>query len=276
MWFVPFILATAVSSSVASSESSVAPIPRDDAKPTIELGDGAINGESLKPYENAWRVTLHKKDGSTRQAGIWTETLATRELNGRKVFWWTSSDIVYTGDDLSKMSVYTNLNIVDFKTLAPIRSWHHFSNTDIQNISVDGTHVEISHSTSDSGPKEITRFVTPKPVYDLEGGFWAVVVPALKLDIGNSGVIPGVGDKDMPVKGYPFRVVRQEKLKAGVYGVVDTKVVEVYEPRTKELFTFWVIDKPPYVMRFTVPGDDYDQSFDELGTDGPIDWGFAR
>ena len=90
-------------------------------------------------------------------------------------------------------------------------------------------------------------------------------------------MIPAIGEKDTPVRGFPFRVLRKEKIHAGIYGLVDTTVVELYKPKTAVfdgvLFTFWVIDMPPYVLRFVVPGDDYDQDFEELGSaDTPINW----
>jgi len=262
-------------------------LPRQGARPTVQFGDGTIHVDRLKPYENAWLVTLrNRKTGAVlAERSIWTETLLpAREADGREVFSWSSSAVVYRGGgdiakpDLAKMTmrVASNLDIFDAKTLAPIRSWHHFVNGEILGVSVDGTHVDWSDAASETAAPETHRFDLPAPAYDLDGGFFAVLAPLVDLRVGNSGVLPGVGDKDTPVKGYSFRVVRRETIQAGYYGSAETTVVEIYEPRSDELFTFWVVDRPPYVLRFTVPGDTYDQDFEELGHTGPIDWNFPR
>jgi hypothetical protein len=259
-------------------------IQRAGAKPTMRVGDGTIHADRLRPYANAWLVTLRSKSGAIYPGKIiWSETLDEHDVDGRKTFWWNSGGTAYRNphggfktDEEPKMQVYSNIDIFDAETLAPIRSLHHFSNDDILRVTVEGAHAVWSHATKEEGPWETHPFDLPAPAYDLDGGFFAVLAPLVDLRVGNSGVIPSVGTKDSPVVGYPFRVVRKEKIDAGNYGRVDTTVVEIYEPRTGELFSFWVIDKPPYVLRFTVPGEDYDQDFEELGFTGPIDWDFAR
>lgn len=272
----------AAAAATALAANFDAAIPRNAARPTIAFGDGAIHSEKLQPYQNAWVVTIRKRDGTVLPTqGIWFETLKQVEIEGRKVFVWNSSSIDYRTqgfsiDEQAKMIVFSNLDILDAKTLAPIRSLHHFGNDDILRYSVDGRHVSWGHASSDNGPWETHNFDTPVPAYDLDGGFFAVFAPLLDLRVGNSGVLPGIGDKDNPLRGYPFRVVRKEKLRAGNFGAVETTVVEIYEPRTEEVFTFWVVDRPPYVLRFTVPGEAYDQDFEEVGFTGSIDWNFAR
>src|SRR5436190_1250019 len=76
--------ATLCAQSVAPPPDGVPPPVNDP--PTFSFGDGTMSGARLQPYDNAFAVTWTHEDGSKQDAGIWSDQLRLREVDGHKAF----------------------------------------------------------------------------------------------------------------------------------------------------------------------------------------------
>lgn len=250
------------------SGHAVAASPNDPApsspqrEPTFQIGDGTVSGARLTPYDNAFIVRIRDKDGQTTNAGIWTEQLRLRELDGRKVFVRTQG-MVACRRDSTNLALYANINVVDAATLAPVRSEQLTPDGHIVKWTFNGALVEMRVTETPGAKEEVRQFDTPTPAFDLHGGMYGPLLRALPLRAGYSGVIPAHGEiTDGYYQTIPFNVIGRETVRAGLSGPVEAWVIEVHD--AARLLKFWISDKPPFTIRFTVPGPAYDQTFESI------------
>jgi hypothetical protein len=265
-WFVPALLI--VLSAGASLAQQVPPPPegvpplQTDA-PTISLGDGTMSGSRLAPYDNAFALTLHFKDGHAADGGIWSDQLRLRDVDGKKAFVRTQGFVYPDGKSM------WSVNRFDPLTLAPISSESHAHDGSFEIRTFKGAHVEVRKTAAGPDAKEEVQEVDlPKPAYDFFNCCMASLFSAtLPLKSGYKAVAPAamVTKADDPIVVY--RVVGREKVKAGYLGEVEAYVVEF--PNSGCCYIrFWIIDRAPFMVRMTlteVAGKGYAQSFDMIG-----------
>jgi hypothetical protein len=236
--------------------------PAQKDAPTISFGDGTMSGTRLAPYDNAFLLSYHFNDGRTLDAGIWSDQLRLRDVNGRKAFVRTQG-FVYP-DGASMWSV----NRFDPVTLAPISSESHVHDGSWEKRIFTGNHVQVTTMAAGADAKEVVRQVDlPKPAYDFFNCCMASLFAATQpLRTGYRAVAPAavVSKGDDPIVVY--RVLGREKVKAGKLGDVDAYVVEFPNGGCCYI-RFWIIDRPPFMVRMTLtppPGKEFSQSFDMI------------
>ena len=215
---------------------------------TINVGDGAIDGSHLEPYENAWLVSVHFKDGRIDDRGVWSDLLRFRDVDGRKVFVRTQ------GVTFVKGRSAVNVNTFDPATLAPISAEIHPVDGKVLKRSFAGTHIE-THVTPPGGPEQVTKVDLPTPVFDFNGGMYGMLFAAQKLKVGATGTLPAISDATNDDVVVPSRVVGREKIRAGSRGTVNAWVVETGNPT---YFKFWISDRAPYIIKLLAPGAEFD------------------
>jgi hypothetical protein len=100
----------------------------------------------------------------------------------------------------------------------------------------------------------VHEFDLPIPAYDILGTMLPVLVMAQPLRLGYSGIIPVIGDSGHPVRGFPFRVVGRERVRAGARGMVDAWVVECpVPPPVTGTLRLWISERIPYPVKMDVP-----------------------
>jgi hypothetical protein len=239
-----------------SAASQTVPLIGDakpDAALTIKLGDGAISGKRITPNEMAWIATAYPEKGAPIRAGIWTTQVRLLELEGRKVLVRTAGAVVFGHASLKILGYNGVTTVVDAETLAPVWSENRNFDGTSEKWIVDGVHVEQHKTGAEPQAKEaVESFDTPIAAYDFEGPLFPFYLKALPLRVGYSGVIPAIGDRDHPLRGVPFKVVRRERVQAGSRGMVDAWVVECPDP-TSGTLQFWFSDKFSFPIRMVIP-----------------------
>ena len=216
--------------------------PATAAAPTVHVGDGAIDGSFLQPYNNAWLYTVTSPNGQTSPQGIWSDHLQWTTVDGKQVFLRVQGTTFVTGVSNSIRNVF------DPKTLAPISSEAHGIDGSIFRRTFKGAHVvsETLAGPKDSGTKTETDL--PMAVYDFNGGLYGMLLAALPLKIGLTGSLPAVADRDNVLTAEPFHVVREETVAAGSRGRLKAWVVQTEKPGDYHM-TFWLTKQPPYIIK---------------------------
>jgi hypothetical protein len=248
---IPMIVALCASASAQAVP--LIGLNQPDAALTIKVGDGTISGKRITPSAMAWSaLTYLDKEGPVK-AGIWNVEIRALEVNGRKVLERTAGAVVYGHASLKIIGYNAFVNVVDAETLAPIRSEHHNFDGSSEKWIVSGVHVEHDVTGAEPGAKEVvTKFDTPVPAYDFDGPVLPFYYLGMHLKVGDSGVIPAIGNPDHPLRGVPFKVVRREKTQAGARGMVDAYVVEMPDPDSGTL-QFWFSDGLSFPIRMKIP-----------------------
>ena len=215
---------------------------------SIKVGDGTITGANLKPYENAWLMSVHRADGTVLDQGVWTDIVRTRDLGGRKVFVRTQGMTYLNG------ATATYSNTFDAVTLAPITSDTHGRAGRITRRAFNGANVE-SRVTPPGGTEKVARVDLPSTMFDYYGGMYGLLFAMQTLRVGATGSIPAVAEFSDAFEVVPFRVVKRETLQAGVRGAISAWEVDVGNPVDTK---YWVTSEPPYIIKLVTlaPGGD--------------------
>ena len=242
---------------LAAAATSASPPPAAiESQANIEVGDGTVSGTRLSPYANAWMFSLHLPGGQVRDRGIWSDVVRWREQDGRRLLERVQGMTYANG-----MSSVT-INRFDPATLAPVYSEQHTPAGRVIKRRFEGTHVETRDIRSPGAPESVRQFDTPVPVYDFNGGMYGLLLAAQPLRIGYAGKLPAIGEFDDTYDTVPFKVVRREKIGAGAKGEIDAWVVDVGAPTT---MTFWIAERPPYIIRLKTPEPQGDAVWDLIG-----------
>jgi hypothetical protein len=239
----------------AAPPAAPAPPPAP-SPPTLAIGDGAISGRHLEPYSNAWMFSVRRPDGQQVDQGIWSDVLRRREIGGRSLLERVQG-MTY-GNGLMSATI----NRFDPDTLAPVTSEQHTPDGRVVKRSFAGRHVSSRITPSPGAPEQIHEADMPVPVYDFNGGMYGMLLAAQPLRLGYHGVLPAIAEFTDDYDTVPFRVVRRERVRAGYLGPTETWVVEVGEPTA---MTFWISERPPYIIRLVLPMGGSDASFEMIG-----------
>ena len=231
-------------SSVALSQQPGAKQVDYKIAPTIHVGDGTVSGARLQPYENAWLMSVHFRDGRILDQGIWSDLLRLRDVDGgSKVY------VRIQGMTYQKGLTSVTVNVFDPVSLAPISSEQHGPDGRVVKRMFNGAHVE-THVTPPGGSERVSQAELPMPVYDFNGGMYGVLFAAQKLKTGATGALPAIAEFTDDFESVPYKVIGQERIRAGSRGDVDAWVVEVGTPTTLK---FWISERAPYIIRLVLP-----------------------
>src|SRR5437764_9235335 len=102
--------------------SSARANPSPPGIPIIHVGDAAMSGAELQPYDNVWLVTLHYNDGRVVERGLSTDHVRFVDLNGKHYLNRIESetDVINVPGQPPSSSSSLTFNIFDPATMAPL------------------------------------------------------------------------------------------------------------------------------------------------------------
>ncbi len=215
----------------------------------IRVGDGAIQGSRLKPYDNAWVYSVRQKDGRVEERGVWSDQLRLRQTEGR------TACVRVQGMTYPRGLSSANVNVFDPETIAPISSLQRTPDGRTISRTFAGKHVQTRLKIVTGSPQpvseveKVTEAEMPVEVYDFNGGMYGTLLAAQQLETGLSRQLPAIGEFTDDYEPVTFVVRGREAVNAGYLGRTEAWVVEVTEPPA---MTFWISDQAPYVLRLTV------------------------
>ena len=221
---------------------------------TVRVGDGAIDGTRLVPYENAWLMSAHAKDGRVVEQGIWSDLLRLQEVDGRQAYVRTQGMTYRKG-----LSSFT-INTFDPVTLAPISSEVHGPQGNVVTRRFAGAHIE-TRITPPGGTSESSQADLPAIVFDFNGGMYGLLLATQKLTLGMTGTLPAVAEFTNDYEVISYKVVGRERVRVGASEEIDTWVVETGDPAS---LRFWVSERAPYIIRLVIPGPQVEIHYDMI------------
>ena len=227
----------------ARADDAVAPA-------VLAVGDAAIDGSFIQPYDNAWSITAHRGDGTVEDIGISSDHVRAREVDGRRVLLRMESTLVTTSKPgvewpLRQSSTF---NSADARTLRPhlgidfgadgSRTRHEFTPRLVTTTRQD------AHSSDAAS----SRTELANEVFDFDGGMAGLILAALPLDVGYRADLPSLGAAG--VERVRVAVRTHESIRAGAHGNVAAYVVDVGADPVQS--TYWISRFPPYVIKVRV------------------------
>jgi hypothetical protein len=215
----------------------------------IKVGDPVLNGKSLQPYTNEWRVSLRTPAGKeTANAATWKDELKPVTRNG--VACLERIQRATFRKDGKIAGTTETVNVFSRQTLAPVsRSYIRHASEPGQEentrLEFDGLSV---HLRQDSNGRVTDRNVQMSQlVFDFYGGMYGLLFAALPLRSGLHGELPSINESEPTMAWVPFTVTGQVQADAGSKGKLDTWVVE--SNTNLGPMKFWISKEAPYIIR---------------------------
>jgi len=211
----------------------------------------------LQPYSNAWLMTFHGEDGSVSEPQLWEDRLETIDWNGRPAM--RRVQIEHRLVPVGGYQIFTN--VFDPSTLTPYMSDVRQRAGRFVRQEFDGLRVRDIRSLRGARGQPPTdsvvhAYTVATPFVDFYGGMYALVFAVKPLTVGLQGTFQALLAPDTLVT-VPFSVLARESVR-GVGGVATMAYkVEVGitsgAGAANGVYTAWISDKPPYVLRLTWP-----------------------
>lgn len=230
--------------------------------PIVHVGDPAMNGSAIQPYDNVWLVTVHYNDGRIVDRGLSTDHVRFIDVNGKRYLSRIEGEddvIVHPGQQPVGRSSMT-FNIFDPATMAPLHGESHSSAGDAIVRDFDGTRVTTKTRTTAGGPDASSETSTKEAVFDFHGGMTGLLLASLPLAPGFQAQLPGIGDSDLDYT--PIRVIGEETVAAGRLGIAKAWKVEIGPAPAKSIY--WISKQAPYVLKAVVNGPHAFASWDMI------------
>ena len=249
-WVLPAVL--------ASSAQALAP--------AASVGDGTVSAARLRPYDNAFVVTMTLADGRVLQPGIWSDQLRLRTVDGRQAFVRTQGLAYFNG------MVMTSVNVFDPVTFAPISNIQNNPDGSRERWSFRGLAVEGRLTGAGQAAETVQNLSLSRPSYDFNCCMRSLLPAAVRLRAGLTFTVPAVEVAGDP-REIVYHVVGREHVRAGFRGTIEAWHVETDGPGGGTI-SFWIADTAPFLVRMTLTGIPanrdahgmhYDQSFDMIG-----------
>jgi hypothetical protein len=115
-WSLGILAVLAIGASVAA--------PGDPGAVKVPVGSALVNGESLKPFENSWRMQVTKKDGTTnRDAGLWKDRFEVIDIDGKE-YGIRIQDALFKAKNGDIAATTRTINVFERQTMAPVTRWY--------------------------------------------------------------------------------------------------------------------------------------------------------
>jgi hypothetical protein len=215
-----------------------------------------LNAGHLRPYENAFVVTVYK-DGKSQSPGIWTDRLSFRTVDNRSVAVRTQSMGYFDG------RANVSVNVFDRNSFEPISDTQFHPDGSKEHWTFDDK-AAIGVLTDSSGTEKRKEFYRDHKSFDLNCCMYSLLPAAAPLSAGLVFDVPGMEGASGP-SDVKFRVLNREIVHAGTLGNVMAWLVET--DSQGGYIHFWIADDPPYLVRMTLSTNDtkdYSQSFDMI------------
>jgi hypothetical protein len=216
-----------------------------DEPKIIHVGDAAVSGARLQPYDNAWIYSATLPDGSVRAQGIWTDHFTRYSVQGKSM-WRRLQGMTYTNHVMSSVS-----NVFDPDSCAPVSNEQHHPDESVLKRTFAGAHVASERIDKSGAESRKNAFDLSLPVFDFYGGTYGILLSCFPLEVGYTATFSAIDETKDELKPVTLSVLREEKVRAGLMGMVKTLVVFVETPGEYSQ-TFWLSKKPPYIIRLQV------------------------
>lgn len=218
----------------------------------IHVGDPAMNGNALRPYDNVWVVTMHYSDGRVADRGLSTDQVRTIEIGGKAYLSRieTEDGIIHPPGQQPAGNSSLTFNIFDPATMAPLYGEARSTDGDVMSRYFSGRRVTTHMRTGPGAAETTTEVDTIEAAFDALGGMTGLLLAALPLATGFDAQLPGIGDTHLDFT--PIRVVGEETIAAGHLGSRKTWKVEI-GPRPAHS-VYWISKQAPYVIKAIVNG----------------------
>ena len=231
---------------------SVAP-PPPEAPLKYAPGDPAIDGSSLKPYKNAWKVVYAFPGKEPFLVGTWTDELVETQIGGRHLL-----KRMQMADYAKYNIVSTYVNVFDPKTMAPVSQDFKRSDTgEWAHRDFDRVSVKFRRQSSSQAKLEAGELKLSTPIFDYNGGMYGVLLAALPLKEGLKASMPTLSEDRDEQEWVTVTVGKPEMVDAGPGKQVMAWPVDTeghYANQSHSIF--WVTKEAPYVIKLVtfIPG----------------------
>lgn len=226
----------------------------------IHVGDPAMNGSALRPYDNVWLVTMHYRDGRVADRGLSTDQVRPIEIGGKAYLSRieTEDGIVHPPGGQAVGNSSLTFNVFDPATMAPLYGEARSTDGDAMSRDFSGRRVTTRMRSAPAAAETKAEVDTKEAAFDAHGGMTGLLLAALPLAAGFEAQLPGMGDTDIDYT--PIRVVGEETIAAGRLGPRKTWKVEVGVRPARSVY--WISKQAPYVIRAIVNGPNGYASWD--------------
>ncbi|HEY6371038.1 MAG TPA: hypothetical protein VIX37_10690 [Candidatus Sulfotelmatobacter sp.] len=231
---------------VASGGVSTGSSPTGEPSvPKVAVGDAAVDGSFLKPYQNVWKIVYAFQGQQPLLVGTWSDQLTETKQDGRRLL---------ERKQVANFAKYhittTNTNVFVPETMTPISDEFTRSDTgEWVHREFRGKSIKFQRakSTGEAG-RETNELNTDVPVFDYSGGMYAVLLAAFPLREGYTATIPTLSEGEDVFEWLTFTVGKEDTVEAGPGKSVRAWPVTVDNSRMDHS-TFWVSKEAPYVIK---------------------------
>ncbi len=199
------------------------------------------NGAVLRPYENAWLMTVRGADGVVHPQGIWSDHVQYHDVGERHLLMRVQGMTYINGRSS------TTINVFDPATMLPVSSVEHGADGKTLSRDFAGAHVSATRVDAPGAAPVTSEADLPAAPYDYFGGMWGLLLATMPLRPGFDGAFPSIDEfADAPAQA-SYHVVGREMVQAGSHGRVQAWRVRADQPGNYRM-TFWLLQSPPYVI----------------------------
>ena len=229
--------------------SSISAAQQTPEVPIVHVGDAAMNGRAIAPYDNVWLVRQLRNDGHIAELGLSTDHVRFISVGGKRYLSRieTEADVISLAGQPPTSALSSTFNIFDPVTMQPLYGEARSSDGGSMIRHFQGRNVETQMRETGAAPEMTASVTTAESVFDAHGGMTGLLLRALPLRIGYRAKIPGVGDTDLDYT--EIDVVRAEVIK-GRSGRIRTFVIDIGPHPARS--TYWISERPPYVIKAVV------------------------
>ena len=218
----------------------------------IRPGDSGLQGTSLKPYKNAWKVVYAFPGKDPFLVGTWTDELEAVEVEGRHLL--KRSQVA----NYAKYHIVTTyVNVFDPKTMSPVFTDYKRSDTgEWAHRDFEGDTVHYDRAPSSTAQAEKGDLKLAESIFDYNGGLYGVLLAALPLKEGWSATFPTLSEDRDELDRITITVGKEELVEAGPGKQVLAWPVDTEgNYANKSHSTFWISKDAPYVIKLvaTIP-----------------------
>jgi len=214
------------------------------------VGSAVVNGESLKAFENSWRMQVTKKDGSVNSdVGLWRDRFEVIDIDGKE-YGVRIQDATFKGKNGTVAATTRTINVFERRTMAPVTRWYERHVNGQEDSSV---HIAFKRGwmalESRNGDKVETKNIAVEQAFDFDGGLYALLWSACPLKTGFAASLPSYSEDKHPEKvaWHTVKVTGRERIEAGRQGPRDCWIVE--GDSGSGPLRYWLSADAPYIIR---------------------------
>jgi hypothetical protein len=176
----------------------------------VPVGSALVNGESLKPFENSWRMQVTQKDGTTNaDAGLWKDRFEVIDIDGKQ-YGLRIQDATFKRSNGDIAATTRTINVFERRTMAPVTRWYerHVSGKKDSSVHIAFRRGSMVLETR-TGDKIEMKNIAVQPAFDFDGGLFALLWLAFPLKADFAASLPSYSEDEHPEKiaWYMFKPV---------------------------------------------------------------------